>query len=581
MFLKRWISCSLIVVNLFSPNSLRAEHSGGVSGDTADYVIVGMGTAGCLLANRLTNDKTTSVIALHSGKNFTNSFILRFSKNTVFSVLAALLGSPLPFDPLTFNLASGVKNQFQDLVQLASTAADPLYETGASIPQPNANNRELLWALSLPLGGGTAVNAGAWCVGTEQVYSQWETIAGPQWSVDRILATYKALEHYHGATTNPNARGFNGPIRVRQDHPPSQLAQVFGQAVVNATGFPFVLDYNDPNTPIGVSTQLQLTHKGDNGFFRVSSATTFLNKHVMRADGQGISQRKLQVYFDSTALRTIWEGNKAVGVEYVQDGITKRVFATKGVIVCAGLRSSPFLLSSGVGPASLLNSLSIPVIFDNPNVGQGLADQPHVVTVFASNPQDSIAGSNSVFSQISWLPAPGGDPTDRQVRFTTVDIIPGITLGIVDLCQPQSRGSVSIGSSNPLDPPVIDLGELTDSDDLDLFVAAFQTYVKNINLQLQLIDPEYELVFPDPAILNNTVAVEDFIREEIGANMHFQSHCRMAPLNQGGVVDSFGRVYGVQNLIVADNSIVPLCMDGSPMASAYLIAANIASLMGY
>ena len=102
----------------------------------------------------------------------------------------------------------------------------------------------------------------------------------------------------------------------------------------------------------------------------------------MKKDGTGVHGRKLQVYFNSSALRTIWNGNTAVGVEYVQNGVTKQVYARKGVIVCAGLRSSPFLMYSGVGPAALLTSLGIPVIYNNPNVGQGLTDQPHVVTLY-------------------------------------------------------------------------------------------------------------------------------------------------------------------------------------------------------
>ncbi len=580
MFLSRWLVCALTLFTFVSTQYALAGHS-GVKGDTADYVVVGVGTAGGLMARKLSDDKKTSVIALHSGKNFTNSFICKYSKNTVFSVLSALLGAVPPFDPATLDIPPALQKELADLIALTTSSAKPLYETGFSIPQPAADDRELFWAMALPLGGATAVNAGAWCRGTDQLYAQWEALAGPEWSAHKIMSIYKKLEDYDGQTTNPKARGHHGPLKIRQDSPITKLSQVFSEAVILATGFPFVLDYNDPSTPIGVSPQLQLTHKGHDGYYRVSSATAFLDDEVMNSKGKGVKGRKLRVHFDSQALRTIWEGTKAVGVEYMQNGITKKVYANKGVIVCAGLGSSPFLLHSGVGSASLLQSLNIPVVFDNPNVGQGLADQPHVLMLFTSNPEDSAAGSNGVFSQISWLPAPGGDPTVRLVRFTTVDAVKGITAALLDLCQPKSRGSVSINSADPLAPFVLDLGEFSDPSDLDLFVSAFQTYVKQINIQLQTIDPLYQLIFPDPAILDDTAALTAFIKEEVGANMHFQSHCRMAPINQGGVVDSFGRVYGVQNLIVADNSIVPQCMDGSPMSSAYMIAANIARLMGY
>lgn len=563
-----------------SLNPLQAKNS-GVKGNRADYVIVGVGSAGGLLAKQLTDDKKTSVIALHSGKNFTESFIIKFAKNTVFSVLSVLLGTPLPFDPATLNLPADVKANLIELLKLTNNAAKPLYETGVSTPQVNADDREILWAIPLPLAGGTSINAGAWCRGTNQLFSQWEAIAGPEWSVNKILKIYKKLENYHGQTTNPQARGYDGPLRIRQDSP-SKLSQVFTQAIIAATDTPFVVDYNDPNTPIGVSSQIQLTRKGENSFYRVSSATAFLDHDVIRSDGSGVDGRKLKILFESAGMRTIWDGNKAIGVEYMQNGKIKQVFANKGVIVCSGLRSSPFLLHSGIGPAGLLTSLGIPVIFDNPNVGQGLADQPNSVIVFSSNPNDSNSSKgNGVFAEIAWLPAPGGDPTSRQIRITTVDVIPGITAGILDLCQPLSRGSVSINSNDPLAPPVIDLGVLSNPSDLALFVSAYSIYLKNINIALQKIDPLYQLIYPDPAILDDPALVTAFIQGAVGSNLHFQSHCRMAPLAQGGVVDSRGRVYGVQNLIVADNSINPQDMDGSPMATAYLVAANIARLLGF
>lgn len=512
----------------------------------ADYVIVGVGTAGAVLAKELTDDHKTSVVALHIGENLTEDPLIKFTDTAIITVLDATIGFPY-------------------------------YQNGESIPQINDDNRQLLWAMALPEGGASSINAGAYCRGTNQVYSQWEAIAGPKWSVNRILDLYKRLETYHGQTTNPDTRGYHGPLSIRQVAQPSQVSQTFNQAIINATGFPFVLDYNDPNTPIGSSSQLQYTQSPD-GILRVSSATAFLNEDVMTPDGFGVHGRKLRVLFESPALRVIWKCKKAIGVEYLSDGETKKVYAKKGVIVCAGVRSSAFLMHSGVGPKNLLKSLDIPVVFDNPNVGQGLADQPGCRTIFSSDPADTplLDGDSGVFSQISWLPVPGGDPTVRQLRIATVNPLPGITFALFDLCQPLSRGSITINSKNPLDPFVIDLGTFNNPSDLETFQKGFQVYYSAINSAIQLLNPDYQLIYPDPAILNDVNALTDFIKNSVGCNQHFESHCRMAPQNQGGVVDSSGFVYGVENLIVADDSIVPLCMDGSPMASAYLIGANIA-----
>ena len=114
----------------------------------------------------------------------------------------------------------------------------------------------------------------------------------------------------------------------------------------------------------------------------------------------------------------------------------------------------------------------------------------------------------------------------------------------------------------------------------------FSRHLKDLpNAALQALDPSYQLLIPDPSLLDpsNTVLLEAIIKESVESNMHFQKNCRMGPTPPGGfgVVDSNGRVYGMNNLYVADNSIYPQCMDGSPMATAYLVAANIARLLGH
>lgn len=574
----------------FSQFSLSAQKN-------VDYIVVGVGTAGATLSKLLSDDYNTSVLALHNGKNLNQNPDIQFTENVLFTVATAPLGSPF-------------------------------YQTGYSIPQPNANNRELFWALGTPEGGASAINAGAWARGTDQVYSQWETIAGPEWSTATILSIYKSLENYVGTTPNPSARGFGGPLTVRQNPVPTPLCFKFAQAISNAVGVPVIDDYNNPLTPIGASPQMQYTQTGSEGQFRESSATTFLNPGIISSNGKGVGGRKLTVKFNSTALTTLWQGNKAIGVQYFHHGKIKKVYANKGVIVCGGLYSSAFLMHSGIGPKAVLEPLGIPVKYDNPNVGMGLADQILSVIAFTTNPEDTPLNpgnpcaesgfpsaismepfdssalfkalsdandaqallnavfcngfafpGNSIFGQIANLPAPGGDPTIRQVRFTTVNPIPGLALVLFDLIQPQSRGRITINSSNPFTPPVIDNGIFSNPADLALFVQAYQIYLKNINDTLHATDPSYELLFPPRELLDDPDLVTEFVKEAAMSNQCWQSHCRMAPLNQGGVVDSFGQVYGTQNLFVADDSIVPLAMDGTPMATAYLIAANIARLL--
>lgn len=546
--------------------------------DRADYVVVGLGTAGGLVTGKLAESKNTSVIALHSGSNFTNSFMLKYSQNMTFSVGESFLGIPPNFNPADYNLPSDLQDSFAEFIQLINAQVGKLYETGETTPQPNADDRVLSWVIAKPAAGASSINAGAWVRLTNSALANWEAIAGPDWSVSRMLQAYKDMEDYDGKTANKYARGSHGPIHITQDPPVSVLSKKFAKATTIATGIPFVSDYNDPNTPLSVSTQMQSAHRGHNGFFRVSSVNAFLDD-IMKTNGNGKHGAKLKVNFNSIALRVIWDGNTAVGVQYMQDGQVKSAYANKAVIVCAGLRSSPFLLYSGIGPASLLSSLGIPVIYDNPNVGQGLIDQTPVTIVYATNPKDSQAGATTFFAQISNLPAPTGSPNGRQIRLAVMDVLPGLTPVVVDLLQPQSRGSITITSADPLTQPLINYGLLSNSNDLDLLTSTFQTYVKDITAQLQLIDPQYQLLLPPPEILDDASLVQDYIRETAASDYSYQGHCRMAPLNQGGVVDSQGKVYGVNNLIISDDSIVPSPVDGSTMTSAYLIAWNIVRML--
>lgn len=514
---------------------------------TADYVIVGVGTAGAVVAKKLSDNGQNSVIALHIGQNLSEDPIIKLSVGALFTVPDLVIGPPY-------------------------------YINEETTPQTDADNREIICGFALPEGGASSVNAGVYCLGTKRFYKEWEAIAGPNWSPQRIQRIFKELETYVGKTTDPKARGKHGPIEVRQA-PPSKISQTFTNAMVAATGVKKVLDYNVVTT--GACPRMQYTQSGKGGKFRVSSATAFLNEDVVTPDGHGVGKRKLRILFESRGLRTIWDHNKAVGVEYLHNGKIKKVFAKKGVIVCCGLMSSPFLLHSGVGPKKLLKSLGIPVVYNNPNVGQNLTDQPAIRCLFTSDPKDNSPKFQGLFENIAAFPTPNGNPNKRVIRMSSLSPVQGtgITLVSVDLYQPKSRGSITIKSADPLVDPVIDLGVLSNPEDVELFRIALQVYLRKINNKIQKINPLYQLVFPDPAILNDSQLVIDFIKENVGCNQHFQSHCRMAPLDQEGVVGSTGHVHGVENLIVADDSVISLCMDGSPMSFAYLIGFNIAELL--
>ena len=183
-------------------------------------------------------------------------------------------------------------------------------------PQPDADNRNFMWIYALPFGGASAVNATGYARGTTQVYSQWESINGPNWSMTRILNTFKELENYTGLTITPDARGTNGLLPVWQQPTITRMSFfVFLPALQAALpGIPIVVDYNDPTVSNCIDPRAQYTQTGASGELRASSAMSFLNNTVIDNNGYGVNGRQLRVIFNATADNIIWDGNKAVGV---------------------------------------------------------------------------------------------------------------------------------------------------------------------------------------------------------------------------------------------------------------------------
>lgn len=190
----RFLLLILSGFNLFFANSL-------ICSVTVDYIVVGVGNSGAVVAKILSDDKKTSVIALHNGKNLNQDPIVKLSKNAVFTVPSAIIGPPL-------------------------------FENGETVPQPFVNDREILWAIALPEGGASSINASAFARGTNQAYSKWEAIGGSPWSVKHILKIFKKIETYHGNTTDPLNRGYCGPLSVRQVLPPKAVSTKFAEAVI-------------------------------------------------------------------------------------------------------------------------------------------------------------------------------------------------------------------------------------------------------------------------------------------------------------------------------------------------------------
>lgn len=510
---------------------------------TYDYIIVGTGPAGSVVANKLSDQKSNSVLVLEAGDDDSSKKLVRDSRFAIPILL------------------------YQDF-------APEFYIPGHGIPQKNVAGRTFPWTGGRLLGGGSSVNNEQYVRPSAAVMSEWENLLGPIWSPQEETRHYVELENYNGTTTNPSARGRNGLLDIRQTQvKPTNMTKKISKAISQATGFPEILDYNDPNTPLGPFTRYQL-YQLPNGI-RASADTAFLSSNK---DGH---EKNLQISVRSTVTRVIFDQNTAVGVEFIKDGHCSRAFARKKVILSAGISSVPILMHSGIGNANLLQKHGIPVVFDNPNVGMHYADHPFVGATFTTNHNDHLSppdDPNSLYAGGGFLPnpTPGSDQSRRGIQLA-VQSGPDCTIQIgAILLQPKSRGSAVIQSNDPLQMPLMDQGYLSDPADLETFKYTYKIYIKGIAEQLAAIDPSYQLVSPTMDIINDDEKLEQYIKENMNHGFHPQSMNRMGTSAENSVVNEKGHVYGVNNLLIADDTIIPFTVDGNTSAPAFFIGATIA-----
>ncbi|MFM9281196.1 GMC family oxidoreductase [Paenibacillus jiagnxiensis] len=513
---------------------------------TFDYIVVGTGPAGAVIAKTLTDDKKTSVLVLEAGENRDRD---------------------LPIRDSTF--APELEEQF----------FAQYFWQGEGIPQVGLDERTFEWTTGRLSGGGSSINGEQYVRPTADVLSQWQKLLGPIWSPSSAVQRFKRMEKFNGETNNDNVHGFHGRINIRQaPRNPTAMAKKLVSAIEQATGFDQILDYNDPETPLGPFTRWQLFQKPKGR--RESSSTAFLSSDIVRPNGHGINGRKLNVSYKSTALRILFQNKRASGVEFLKEGRHLRAYARKKVIISAGINSAQLLMLSGIGPAAELKSAGIPVVFSNPNVGKQLRNHTLNFAVFSTNPDDTPLPADdpsALYTGGAFLPdpSPGADPYKRGVQLVGIGSNGNLTLAILFL-KPKSRGSIDIQSNDPLQIVLADEAFLQNSDDLEAVKNIYKIYIRNIAIQLEAIDPAYRLISPAPDVLDDDARLEEFIKENFDHNHHQQGALRMAPTRNGGVVDRRGAVHGVKDLIVADDSIVPFTVDGNTSATAFLIGLTIA-----
>ncbi|MER8774000.1 GMC family oxidoreductase N-terminal domain-containing protein [Mesorhizobium sp. M0977] len=531
---------------------------------TYDFIIVGSGSAGSVLAERLSASGRFSVLVLEAGGSDRRFYVQM----------------PLGYGKTFFDPAVNWNYKAE--------------------PDPGLAGNADHWPRGKLLGGSSSINAMVWIRGAREDFDAWAAAGNPGWGFDDLLAAFKALEDNQAGADQ--WRGVGGPLHVTDCSTSVHPLTKRYLAAANQAGLPLNPDFNGASQE-GVGIYQITTRNGR----RMSAARAFLRPAMKR--------KNVRVEINALATKILFEGKRAVGIEYLQNGATKTARAGREVILSGGSVNSPQLLQlSGVGPSALLGALGIPVVHANENVGANLQDHVGINYTFKGRLPTLnqilrpwwgklLVGMQYVFLRsgplsLSMNNAGGFLRTDPAAArpnmqlyfqaFSTVipksgerpiltpDPWPGFSIGLSN-CRPSSRGEIMIRSANPRDYPKIVANAFSTEADVAEMLAAVK-FVRKIASMPAMAEIIEEEVLPGPSITSDADLIQDF-RKRSGTVYHPVSTCRMGPDAAYAVVDPRLKVHGIQALRVIDASIFPDNITGNTNAAAIMTGWKGAELV--
>ena len=523
----------------------------------ADYVIVGAGTAGCVLAQRLSADPSCRVVVLEAGREARSPWI---------------------------GIPAGVAKLF---------AHPRLVWPYATDPEPQLGGRSLYWPRGKVVGGTSSINGMTYVRGQQEDYDAWAALLGAQWSFEALLPYFRRLENHPLGPSHWHGRG--GPVSigvVSYRHP---LSEAFHAAMV-AAGVP---DNDDWNGPVqeGVAFNQVMMQDGR----RVSAASAYLAPARSRAN--------LQVITQATARRIVFDGRRASGVAYEHGGTTRVIRAAREVLLCAGTVASPqLLLLSGVGEAAHLRTLGIDVVLDRPAVGRNLQEHVRTQVVLRTRVRTLNQESRglpllahalryavgrrglltSTASQVNAFVRSGDDVErpDLQIVFRPASgdyrgrrfvshAFPGV-MAMAGLLRPRSRGFLALRSADPRAHPRIVSGHLIDAEDTERLVRGIRFLRRACALAPFAAHVDAEI--QPGADVRDDDALRAYVRGNANSQFHAVGTCAMGP-HEDAVTTPELRVRGIDALRVVDASVMPLVPSGNTCAPVLMLAEKAADLV--
>ena len=516
-----------------------------------DYIIVGAGSAGCVLANRLTEDPNVSVLLLEAGGPDARQEI---------------------HIPITFS-------------KLFKGEEDWAYMTE---PEPHLNNRSLYWPRGKVLGGSSSLNAMIYIRGNRHDYDEWQAAGNAGWGYDDVLPYFKKAENQERGASEYH--GIGGPLNVADLRSPNELSEAF-VAAGEEVGLKRTDDFNGADQE-GVGLY-QVTQKGG---MRYSAAAAYLRDAMTRPN--------LTVQTGALASRIVIENGRATGVEYTVDGMTTRAEAAAEVILSGGAINSPqLLLLSGIGPAADLQALGIEVTHDLPGVGHNLQDHPAIMAAFVCTQPVSLAAAETAEQMAAFMSEQRGMLTsnvgeggaflttqpespapDLQYHFAPSYFIEhgfqvpdghGFTFAAT-LVRPQSRGQISLRSTDPTAPAAIHANYLAEEFDMRVLREGIRLARKMA--AAEAFAPYRDVESHPGAAVESDADLDEYIRNNAETLYHPVGTCKMGN-DDMAVVDDQLRVHGIAGLRVVDASIMPTIINGNTNAPTIMIAEKAADMI--